>query len=439
MESGKISVETETLSKTLIKPSSPTPQSLSRYNLSYNDQNIYQTCVSVGFFYENPDGIEISTIREQLQNSLSKTLVSYYPFAGKVVKNDYIHCNDDGIEFVEVRIRCRMNDILKYELRSYARDLVLPKRVTVGSEDTTAIVQLSHFDCGGLAVAFGISHKVADGGTIASFMKDWAASACYLSSSHHVPTPLLVSDSIFPRQDNIICEQFPTSKNCVEKTFIFPPEAIEKLKSKAVEFGIEKPTRVEVLTAFLSRCATVAGKSAAKNNNCGQSLPFPVLQAINLRPILELPQNSVGNLVSIYFSRTIKENDYLNEKEYTKLVINELRKEKQKIKNLSREKLTYVAQMEEFVKSLKEFDISNFLDIDAYLSDSWCRFPFYDVDFGWGKPIWVCLFQPYIKNCVVMMDYPFGDDYGIEAIVSFEQEKMSAFEKNEQLLQFVSN
>ncbi|KAI5674940.1 hypothetical protein M9H77_05890 [Catharanthus roseus] len=437
-------VETETLSKTLIKPSSPTPQSLSHYNLSYNDQNIYPEYIFAGFFYSNPDGHEISTIREQLQNSLSKTLVSYYPFAGKVVKNDYIHCNDDGIEFVDVRIHCRMNDILKPELRSYASELIRPNRSTVGSEDSTALVQLSHFDCGGVAVAFGISHKVADAATILSFIKDWAASTCDLSSSHDVSTPVLVSDSIFPRQDNIICGQFPASPNCVRKRFLFSPEAIERLKSKAIEFGIEKPTRVEVLTAFLCRCATVAGKSAAKNNNCGQSLPFAVIQAVNLRPLLELPKNSVGNLISIYFS-TIKENDTVNiEQEFTKLVIGELRKAKDKLKNLSQEKLNYVARMQDFANCLKELDISSFfdmenVDIDAYLFSSWCRFPFYDIDFGLGKPIWVCMFQPHFKNCIILMDYPFGDDYGIEALITLEQEKMPAFENNELLLSFASN
>ncbi|KAI5332689.1 hypothetical protein L3X38_022818 [Prunus dulcis] len=34
-------------------------------------------------------------------------------------------------------------------------------------------------------------------------------------------------------------------------------------------------------------------------------------------------------------------------------------------------------------------------DIDKYVCSSWCRFPFYEADFGWGKPSWKT--WPYLK------------------------------------------
>ena len=37
---------------------------------------------------------------------------------------------------------------------------------------------------------------------------------------------------------------------------------------------------------------------------------------------------------------------------------------------------------------------------DVFLFTSWCRFPFYEADFGWGKPVWISRTHP--TNKVVM-------------------------------------
>ncbi|XP_074346430.1 acyltransferase Pun1-like [Apium graveolens] len=71
-----------------------------------------------------------------------------------------------------------------------------------------------------------------------------------------------------------------------------------------------------------------------------------------------------------------------------------------------------------------------------YVCSSLCNFPFNKVDFGWGKPIKACLADGGFSNGFVLMDTPAGD--GIEAMVSLDEETMSKFESDEEILKATS-
>lgn len=57
-------------------------------------------------------------------------------------------------------------------------------------------------------------------------------------------------------------------------------------------------------------------------------------------------------------------------------------------------------------------------DKEMFFFSSWCRFLFYEVDFGFGKLVWVSVFFNLIKNCVFLCDIRDGDE--IEVWVSLE-------------------
>ncbi|PQQ10990.1 vinorine synthase-like [Prunus yedoensis var. nudiflora] len=67
---------------------------------------------------------------------------------------------------------------------------------------------------------------------------------------------------------------------------------------------------------------------------------------------------------------------------------------------------------------------------------SYCRFPLYDNDFGWGRPTWVGSPALTYKNLVLFMDTKEGG--GIEAYVSLEEEVMAKFECDSELLSYVA-
>ncbi|OMO81405.1 Transferase [Corchorus olitorius] len=68
---------------------------------------------------------------------------------------------------------------------------------------------------------------------------------------------------------------------------------------------------------------------------------------------------------------------------------------------------------------------------------SLCRFPIYEVDFGWGKPIWVSSAARDMMNLVSLNDT--ADGKGIEAWVCVKEEDMAKFECDEEILASIAS
>ena len=67
---------------------------------------------------------------------------------------------------------------------------------------------------------------------------------------------------------------------------------------------------------------------------------------------------------------------------------------------------------------------------------SLCRFPIYEADFGWGKPVWVGSTKMLYHNIVTFIDTKSGD--GIEAWICLKEEDMVKFEMDKEVLTYVS-
>ncbi|XP_022983400.1 vinorine synthase-like [Cucurbita maxima] len=73
-------------------------------------------------------------------------------------------------------------------------------------------------------------------------------------------------------------------------------------------------------------------------------------------------------------------------------------------------------------------------DVAVISCSSWCKFSFYEVDFGRGKPIWVTVPELPAKDSIIFIDTKDGD--GIEAIVCLEEKAMEAFQQNQEFFSF---
>ncbi|KAM3362763.1 hypothetical protein P3S68_017617 [Capsicum galapagoense] len=138
-----------------------------------------------------------------------------------------VDCNDTGAEFLTVRIKCPMSEILDHP---HAESVVFPKDLPWANNyegGNLLVAQVSKFDCGGTAI----------------------------SMTTLVRSPRFVGDSIFSPENYgpLIAPQLLSDvSKCVQKRFIFPTVKIDALRAKvAAESGVENPTRAEVVSALL--------------------------------------------------------------------------------------------------------------------------------------------------------------------------------------------
>ncbi|XP_028751765.1 vinorine synthase-like [Neltuma alba] len=266
-------MKVELVSKQIIKPSSPTPQNLGIYKLSFIDQITPIFHTRMLFFYPNIENKFANDGIERLKTSLSVTLTHFCPLAGRVKDNKVIECNDKGVEFCETRVRVHgfLSEILKQPDPDIVHQFVPVNDAHLGS-------------------------GIADASTIGSFIKAWSCTAIGCMAESMLPK--YVMESHFPSMEfsNDLPPLELKTSNCITRRFVFESSEITKLKAKSSSKLVEQPTRVEAILALIWKCATMASRT-----NLGiTKRPSKVGQVINIRKRTNppLPETSLGNCLS---------------------------------------------------------------------------------------------------------------------------------------------
>ncbi|KAJ9555421.1 hypothetical protein OSB04_010035 [Centaurea solstitialis] len=430
------------ISRDIIKPSSPTPSHLRIHNLSLLDQIAAKTFMPIVAFYPNTDISGSSDVKTfDLKNSLSQTLTKYYPFAGRHAKMapSYVDCNDDGAVFLEASVGSTLLDFLKRsqhedldqffpygriwcnENRSGGHDLQSNDRVI------PLAVQVSRLECGGVALAVSLSHKIADGSSLLHFLNDWAKMGRFCSSEQKQPFP--VGPRFIPFQNintNFDGISLAVSNDCITRSFTFPNSNINDLKNKVKSMTagsghpITNPTRVEVLTWLLFKRSV----AAATKNNSGSFRPpsFGHMTNIRNKMIEPLPENTIGNFFTLMEILAMNEDETKPES-----FIGELKKQKMQFQGLQNLEDAFGHLPKTSLEEMqRKFD-------EAYSCTSLCRYPAYEINFGLGNPVKITTGGNIKKNCFVLMDAPNED--GIEALVCLEKQDMAIVQTDPELLE----
>nr|XP_043633453.1 tabersonine-19-hydroxy-O-acetyltransferase-like [Erigeron canadensis] len=425
-----------------IKPSSPTPLHLNRYNLSYMDYKSPNIHYSSVFLYKNYKKDDIN----RLKKSLSKCLTQYYPFAGRLPSasaSQYIKCNDEGVVFLEACVDFPLQDLV---LNRDPDETKIKKLVpNVGNESNRVLeVQVNHFSCGGVAVAVSLSHKVADGLTMAYFVNHWATVTRGGSPINPTFVSAPVRDDTTTTTTNVhqddqpVMKKVPSKFKCTAKRFVISNSKLANLKNKinSMAAGMSptpmNPSRVESLISLLFKSAVNA---AATTKKAGSFQPSNLSLTLNMREkvgVSTVPlRYAVGNILNLAVARM----DDSSEIELDK-VINRLRKDRMEIDGaaVSRD-VEELGEM--FFK--KRTGLRQDQSRRTYSCTSLCNLPIYKVDFGWGKPVRVILPTDNWNDSsyFIMMDAASGD--GIEATVILKEEEMTLFQNDKEFLAFVQD
>ncbi|XP_059637500.1 stemmadenine O-acetyltransferase-like [Cornus florida] len=478
-------MEVKIVVKERIKPSSPTPCHLRTLKLSLLDHLIPAPYAPILLFYPNPNpnpnpnpstlnpnhdddayassnsNHHLKTSLALLKESLSQTLTRFYPLAGVIGHDDLsIDCNDEGASYAEAEVNCRLFKFLDHPDLHFINQL-LPCAAAAVLPTTPRVVtniQVNIFQCGGIAIGLCISHRIMDGSALSTFLRSWAATARASSSTNVIYPDFVATSSLFPSNDDLWLRDsssvmwgslFKKGK-CVTRRFVFESSAIATLKAKATTSATTTsscPTRVEAVSALIWKCAMAA--SAQKR---GSKRPSLLTHLVNLRTRASPPlsQHSMGNLLWIASAQYMPPAKHDEQQLGLHTLVAQLRVAISKINGDFVKKLrSSAAHINEGAgsavnirKSFKKIgDMgSSKQGVDFFGFTSWCKFGFYEVEFGWGKPIWVggatLGGSSVFMNLNILMETRCGD--GIEAWVNLDEQEMDILQHDLELRSYAS-
>ncbi|XP_055831069.1 stemmadenine O-acetyltransferase-like [Solanum dulcamara] len=471
----------EVVSRETIKPLCPTPNHLRNYILSSIDQNSPPIYIPVLLFYLNSAANIINTHQKliMLRKSLAECLSEYYPLAG-TFRDDYsvVECNDEGAEFIEARVNFDISQIIGTSNVKLLNQL-LPFESTgnwgkfkekTDEREVLVAAQANLFRCGGLALGVCISHKIADGTSVVAFLNSWASKSLNNYHGDHakiVPPPIFDSAKNFPPREmpRYSHDTGITNKTIVTKRFIFDSSSILALRNKAsnaisTDEYVKFPTRVQAVSSLIwSRVLALYRSKPKYTKIC------VAVHAVNIRPRMEqpVPNHFFGNYWTVAIASAVVKTEQ-NVGDITLLV----EKMNKSIRNINADyvkNMNVVAlvsdspKVHRFLKTRHSHDnnfkeseqlrsrlndnsvettVKDFMkgDLEVCNFTSWCRFPVYEVDFGWGKPEWICSPIRSFKNLVILMGTKHGN--GIEASINLLEEDMPLFENDPEILSFAN-
>ncbi|XP_050218310.2 stemmadenine O-acetyltransferase-like [Mercurialis annua] len=421
------------ISKEIIKPSSsPTPTRLRTYKLCLLDQLSPPMYAPLLLFYAPTSNAKQSNIAH-LKSSLSETLTHYFPFAGRFKDALSVDCNDHGVIYTEAVVDTDMSSVLNQHDAGFLVQL-LPCNPHDRSDNLVdqemLLVRVNFFSCGGIAIGVCVRHALADASALASFVTSWATINRGGGTEHEnddMAGVVFDCTSLFPPQDlssffmgNYMDKDLLLS-TIVTRKFVFDSSKLSSLKEKIGDH----PTRVEALFALIWGAVIAVTQEKDRSSS---TKPHLATSTVNLRKRLNpsLPNKCIGNINQPILAQWPRN----TEVEYKGLAGN-LR---QSIRSINDEHVRNVHEDGEYLKFIKSAAEMKMVT-DVFSFSSWCKFPFYEADFGWGKPAWISTHMG-LNNLAVFIDAKDGE--GIEAWVSLTTEDMLKFQQNHGILQYAS-
>ncbi|XP_057781258.1 pelargonidin 3-O-(6-caffeoylglucoside) 5-O-(6-O-malonylglucoside) 4'''-malonyltransferase-like [Salvia miltiorrhiza] len=430
------------ISRKLIKPNTPTPQTLKNYKISFLDGFQLPKNICVFLFYESkPED------SGQLEESLARILVDFYPLAGRFIKNDsLVDCSDQGAELVEAEAPgdVELIDLVTKIDIDRLNDL-LPEqhfRFDEAPYNPLLSIQITRFSCGGAAVAISVSHRVFDASSLETFVAAWstAANPDDGTAGRIIPRPSFHLPSLLPSKSreelaaDLGGPRAPRTgppgpdQKFVLKRLLFSNEALTGLKSRVTG----KPVSgVRVVCAVIAR-ALIRVDRAVHGGGRGSV----VFQAVNMRERTIPPQSrdACGNFVIPTITRRI-EGDDVGLVELVRLLGDSVRDAiaaHVEILSPDRDGRGIITNT---VKNLIKHGYR--AETNLIIVSDLTRFRFDEADFGWGKPVWSGIGpQQPLGNIVKLMRNKEGD--GIEAIVMLKENEMCCFVQDEEIKIFMS-
>ncbi|CAK7338648.1 unnamed protein product [Dovyalis caffra] len=466
-------MEVSVISTEMIKPSpSLAIPHLKPFKISLLDQFIPTFYSPFILFYPIKNGArdhyfkKNAQISTHLKTSLSETLSSFYPFSGRINDNLFIDKYEEGVPFVETRVKSDLFDFLKDPQLELLNQFLpssscQPYCLHYQTNTPLLAIQLNMFDCGGIALGFSCSHKIIDGRTASAFLNSWswAANPTGSKKSSIVPDKLMEASSRFPPLGQPLSQIVSPlagkllfdDGNYITRRFVFDAKAITTLRAEAKGDGIENPSRIEALSCFIWKSCTTAARLRSASCIWPSSSSSIAAHAVNIRQRTK-PRFSKYSTGNLWWAATaayeMADDDHMGLGDLVALT-------REAYSNINADYLNAfqlggdesgveaaAAISNIFVRNPKlVLELMPMMKPQVFWFTSWLKFGFHEVDFGWGKPIWVGVcgkVGPRFGNLTILKEINHERNGGIEAWVNLDENLMAIVENDPQFLTFAT-
>ncbi|KAK8542873.1 hypothetical protein V6N13_136575 [Hibiscus sabdariffa] len=357
-----------------------------------DDQPSLQFHVPFVHFYGHQPSMEGKHPAEVIRTAIAKTLVLYYPFAGRLREGAngklIVDCNGEGVLFIKADADVTLQqfgDALQPPFPCFDELLFdVP-----GSEGILncplLLIQVTRLKCGGFIFALRLNHTMCDGPGLKQFVSSVAAMA--RGEATHLILPVWerhLLDAPDPPRVTLTHHEYDEVEatvtttttslpfdNVVQRSFFFGPAQVSLLR-RLLPVHLRHCTKFELITALLWRCRSLA-------INIHPHEQVRMIIAVNARSKIEpsLPQGYYGNAFVLPAAITT-------------------------VKNLSENPLGYAVELvkqakarfsKEYMKSVASLMVIRgkrpvVLDvISSFIISDLTKIGLEDVDFGWGKAV----------------------------------------------------
>nr|KYP75843.1 putative acetyltransferase At3g50280 [Cajanus cajan] len=354
--------------------------------LSMSDLNMLCShYIQKGCLFTAPQ-LPTHTLIPHLIHALSKTLSLFPPFAGRLVTHAdahvYVACNDAGVDFIHASAAdVSVSDLLSPPDVNPIFQKLFPFHHTISyaaHSSPIMAVQLTQL-ADGLFIGCAVCHAVTDGASFWNFYNTFAkisrGAATSPSSLPDFRRDSILSSKVLLQLPKDMKVSFNAEEPIRERIFSFKRESIQQLKAR-VNSGRNETVEI---SSFQSLCALV-WRCVTRARNLEGTKTTTFRMAVNVRQRMEpkLGENYFGNAIQSIATYASAGDVASRDLRWSAELLN---------KSVRAYDSAMVRRaVEDWERQPKVFALGNKDGATVQMGSS-PRFPMYDNDFGWGRPL----------------------------------------------------
>ncbi|EFJ06140.1 BAHD family acyltransferase, clade V [Selaginella moellendorffii] len=385
-----------------------------------------------------------------LFRALQEVMVEFYPFAGRLAVSEEtqrleIDANSAGVPFVEAVSDLNIADLGDLTLpNALYRNLVFTAtNVKVLSDWPLATVQVTKFLCGGFSFGLSVNHALADGISIIDFMQHLTSKARGVENfqlpelqfdrtmlaARPQPTPKIDFADVYYKASEIpSTNSFSTMEDMVVSTNLASGNyVVTDLVSRAINIPASKVEYLKKLAmsdGTITRCSTfdVVATYVWKLRTAAMGMPLEhqatMFMAVDVSKKVTppIPRGFVGNRAFPVAVRMKTEELLKKPLSHCLTVVREalLRADDEFVRSW--------IDWSEIHRGIPKFN-------GGFYISSWWKFPFYEMDFGWGKPIYMGpVLTQRVEFVLILPVSPSRPEGGVDVLLTINPQHMARFE-----------